>query len=108
VSAPVPFHPGHGGRRSLPTRRSSDLAFGRGEQAVLLHERGDVPLRLADRHDEARVGEELAQVGQTRDVVVALGEIARPAAQRQEDRKSTRLNSSHVKISYAVSCLKKK
>src|SRR5436309_6072984 len=27
---------------------------------------------------------------------------------RQEDRKSTRLNSSHVKISYAVFCLKKK
>src|SRR5436309_4836152 len=26
----------------------------------------------------------------------------------REDRKSTRLNSSHVKISYAVSCLKKK
>src|SRR5436309_12112125 len=27
---------------------------------------------------------------------------------RQTDRKSTRLNSSHVKISYAVFCLKKK
>src|SRR5437660_7356593 len=27
---------------------------------------------------------------------------------RQEDRKSTRLNSSHVAISYAVFCLKKK
>src|SRR5690606_41390627 len=27
---------------------------------------------------------------------------------RTEDRKSTRLNSSHVKISYAVFCLKKK
>src|SRR5690606_39951399 len=27
---------------------------------------------------------------------------------RQQDRKSTRLNSSHVKISYAVFCLKKK
>src|SRR5436309_5703296 len=27
---------------------------------------------------------------------------------RMEDRKSTRLNSSHVKISYAVFCLKKK
>src|SRR5690606_42144125 len=27
---------------------------------------------------------------------------------RQGDRKSTRLNSSHVKISYAVFCLKKK
>src|SRR5436309_12360216 len=32
------------------------------------------------------------------------GERARPL----EDRKSTRLNSSHVKISYAVFCLKKK
>src|SRR5690606_42056811 len=28
------------------------------------------------------------------------------AANRQRDRKSTRLNSSHVKISYAVFCLK--
>src|SRR5690606_41684885 len=30
------------------------------------------------------------------------------AATRGTDRKSTRLNSSHVKISYAVFCLKKK
>src|SRR5690606_40722594 len=29
-------------------------------------------------------------------------------ASQREDRKSTRLNSSHVKISYAVFCLKKK
>src|SRR5690606_39478774 len=29
-------------------------------------------------------------------------------AERLRDRKSTRLNSSHVKISYAVFCLKKK
>src|SRR5690554_7864986 len=28
--------------------------------------------------------------------------------ERGEDRKSTRLNSSHVRISYAVFCLKKK
>src|SRR5690606_36102165 len=34
------------------------------------------------------------------------GSAARKAA--REDRKSTRLNSSHVKISYAVFCLKKK
>src|SRR5690554_7170353 len=27
---------------------------------------------------------------------------------KQQDRKSTRLNSSHVRISYAVFCLKKK
>src|SRR5207302_10154777 len=32
----------------------------------------------------------------------------RAARGRAEDRKSTRLNSSHVKISYAVFCLKKK
>src|SRR5690606_28353498 len=31
-----------------------------------------------------------------------------PADGDQQDRKSTRLNSSHVKISYAVFCLKKK
>src|SRR3712207_7316526 len=32
----------------------------------------------------------------------------RVRAVRQEDRKSTRLNSSHANISYAVFCLKKK
>src|SRR3989442_8722661 len=32
----------------------------------------------------------------------------RGAHQTAEDRKSTRLNSSHVRISYAVFCLKKK
>src|SRR3712207_7287269 len=32
----------------------------------------------------------------------------RPGARRELDRKSTRLNSSHANISYAVFCLKKK
>src|SRR5690349_23813033 len=32
----------------------------------------------------------------------------RAARPRRQDRKSTRLNSSHVEISYAVFCLKKK
>src|SRR5438309_8237514 len=36
------------------------------------------------------------------------GAVARPVYARQEDRKSTRLNSSHSSISYAVFCLKKK
>src|SRR5690606_8727960 len=38
-----------------------------------------------------------------------IGAVAVPINWRQktEDRKSTRLNSSHVKISYAVFCLKK-
>src|SRR5437870_13323674 len=43
----------------------------------------------------------------------ALGQLGSPAqraplAGADEDRKSTRLNSSHVAISYAVFCLKKK
>src|SRR5437870_7767401 len=36
------------------------------------------------------------------------GEDARHITHRRGDRKSTRLNSSHVAISYAVFCLKKK
>src|SRR3989442_7392376 len=34
--------------------------------------------------------------------------VARVLPRRSADRKSTRLNSSHVRISYAVFCLKKK
>src|SRR5690349_22585109 len=42
--------------------------------------------------------------------LVVSGGIDRERAQRlaEADRKSTRLNSSHVEISYAVFCLKKK
>src|SRR3989442_15114607 len=36
------------------------------------------------------------------------GGSRRPVAPLERDRKSTRLNSSHVRISYAVFCLKKK
>src|SRR5215813_7692959 len=46
---------------------------------------------------------------------VAAGSVRRPRVRRSldgaraaRDRKSTRLNSSHVRISYAVFCLKKK
>src|SRR3712207_8720755 len=34
--------------------------------------------------------------------------VAAPARRDAQDRKSTRLNSSHANISYAVFCLKKK
>src|SRR3712207_7984424 len=37
-----------------------------------------------------------------------MSEAARARAERFADRKSTRLNSSHANISYAVFCLKKK
>src|SRR5690554_7483479 len=36
------------------------------------------------------------------------GGVAAPPVEVLQDRKSTRLNSSHVRISYAVFCLKKK
>src|SRR2546427_4852988 len=46
------------------------------------------------------------------DPIVHLGEIRRPDRatdlSQVQDRKSTRLNSSHSQISYAVFCLKKK
>src|SRR5215467_15773297 len=41
-------------------------------------------------------------------VVLNQPRLFRRSAPRNEDRKSTRLNSSHLVISYAVFCLKKK
>src|SRR5690606_40415051 len=55
------------------------------------------------------VGVDDGEVGDT-DVGADLRAVAHPRAaadDRAGDRKSTRLNSSHVKISYAVFCLKK-
>src|SRR5438874_6804521 len=49
-------------------------------------------------------GERLVGILTERDVLLA---VASDRDQRT-DRKSTRLNSSHVEISYAVFCLKKK
>src|SRR5438874_7157911 len=61
---------------------------------------GDLGLHRGDRlADVARL--ELGELLPVR--------LDRGAQRRQgEDRKSTRLNSSHVEISYAVFCLKKK
>src|SRR5256885_8253457 len=61
---------------------------------------------LRGLHDlEVARGHELA-VGHGDDVELAED---RPQQQaREQDRKSTRLNSSHLVISYAVFCLKKK
>src|SRR5690606_39392202 len=52
-----------------------------------------------------------ADAERTQEAVVAEGVGAEHLGERaphDADRKSTRLNSSHVKISYAVFCLKKK
>src|SRR3712207_8172896 len=42
------------------------------------------------------------------DSAMDAGNMLKPMLARGEDRKSTRLNSSHANISYAVFCLKKK
>src|SRR5690606_41678472 len=85
----------HPDLHSFPTRRSSDLL------AAHLDDLGMALARepLGDPRDAQRVlGHDLA------DPPVA----ARRRRGEHADRKSTRLNSSHVKISYAVFCLKKK
>src|SRR3989442_6745516 len=50
------------------------------------------------------------EVGEGGEVAVAKRQpiIVAAVYPRRRDRKSTRLNSSHVRISYAVFCLKKK
>src|SRR5207253_4023012 len=58
-----------------------------------------------DAYCEKPMGNVLEEVKAARDAVVARNLIAQVGTQ---DRKSTRLNSSHVAISYAVFCLKKK
>src|SRR5436305_9627824 len=50
---------------------------------------------------------EMMHAGAARYDIDRFGMLFRPSP-RQRDRKSTRLNSSHVRISYAVFCLKKK
>src|SRR2546430_17682828 len=55
-------------------------------------------------HDALPISERRACTGMRRDV----DRLKRPGTSRSTDRKSTRLNSSHSQISYAVFCLKKK
>src|SRR5207302_10793033 len=106
VSLSLLFH-GHVNPRALhsfPTRRSSDLLLSS-------RERGDPYTRApqsttGESHNRApAVMGPRVRGDDTEGVCVSLdrGEVELPT-----DRKSTRLNSSHVKISYAVFCLKQK
>src|SRR5439155_7713901 len=86
---------------SFPTRRSSDLRadevrVGLSAPALGRHE-------AAGRH-RPRAGQPAAHLADGR----AVRRAGRPDPLPDADRKSTRLNSSHVAISYAVFCLKKK
>src|SRR5207302_6503543 len=84
---------------SFPTRRSSDLI-------------GEVTIGHAPRLGEFGFQENDASEVQKNDDAVEGVILMLRGEQTQNvlkaDRKSTRLNSSHVKISYAVFCLKKK
>src|SRR5690606_41493205 len=85
---------------SFPTRRSSDLLAD-----VRVHdERGEEVAFMVDSGSRA-----WPRDGALPSSPVTLLAVERRIEEGDSlDRKSTRLNSSHVKISYAVFCLKKK
>src|SRR5690606_41813513 len=93
---------------SFPTRRSSDLSFnelinnaGHAQHQPEQHKSDD-----ARRYGEQGVWREpLTDPQETHQGIDDAGHPAKPG-RGFPDRKSTRLNSSHVKISYAVFCLK--
>src|SRR3712207_8431462 len=68
-------------------------------RVVLLHQPHEQRAEQAQRAGAEQRGDRRRQVGEDR---------REAAARRGRDRKSTRLNSSHANISYAVFCLKKK
>src|SRR5205814_9738561 len=95
----------HRDLHSFPTRRSSDLvderARGRGVGEALTREalrrareRGARTVDLTSRAQREAANRMYERIGFQR--------------RETQDRKSTRLNSSHLGISYAVFCLKKK
>src|SRR5690606_40577175 len=90
---------------SFPTRRSSDLVLAKkvvsSGRDPTLH---DAWLSYRDSHLR-RKGRSRKTEDNYADHVERLMELW---LHQPLDRKSTRLNSSHVKISYAVFCLKKK
>src|SRR5437870_8340301 len=56
----------------------------------------------------ARNGQLQSLVGTRREISIVDSQLANRLRRLNTDRKSTRLNSSHVATSYAVFCLKKK
>src|SRR5439155_23013786 len=92
----------HRDLHSFPTRRSSDLV-GR-DRGRARREVGEGPPHRSDRHD--RDGRKAEEDLRQWEVLEHLA--CQSFHWLTRDRKSTRLNSSHVAISYAVFCLKKK
>src|SRR5688572_31944845 len=90
----------------FPTRRSSDLAHVHvvhGPQLPGRHDVGPLEWGVLLLSELARGEAEAAGGAEGQEEAIPL--LRGPQA---ADRKSTRLNSSHSQISYAVFCLKKK
>src|SRR5690606_41529603 len=88
---------------SFPTRRSSDLTMT--TTAVTSDTKASTTTLVSELADAAaRPASSAASTGTT----AVTCQRVRHVRASVSDRKSTRLNSSHVKISYAVFCLKKK
>src|SRR5205814_9438244 len=100
-SPPHPFLP------SFPTRRSSDLSVA-AERAAFHRLRPGHPVAGIGRGLPAAVGNVRRQIDVSHAVKCAAIEQGVESLGNLQDRKSTRLNSSHLGISYAVFCLKKK
>src|SRR5205807_9431845 len=94
--------------RSFPTRRSSDLSAV--EELLRYESPSQHTIRTAP--EDSELGGRVIGAGHS--VIAVLGAANRDPEQFPDpdrldlDRKSTRLNSSHLVISYAVFCLKKK
>src|SRR2546427_3994053 len=100
------------GNRKLELREFPDPTPGPGEVVIAIKASG---MCGSDLHPYRAVGNAAAALGLGTGAgpVIAGHEpcgvvAARGSGVSEEDRKSTRLNSSHSQISYAVFCLKKK
>src|SRR5207253_10548904 len=93
---------------SFPTRRSSDLLQPEGRLHVEDHSRLKHDLSHGAGRAAARQSAQSAGMNHQCAGFVASGDEPFVERRADLDRKSTRLNSSHVAISYAVFCLKKK
>src|SRR5690606_42099652 len=91
----------------FPTRRSSDLVNRRARRPARCHRRA-VDRRAFDRRAFDRPTWQHGDMFQNGLLANKVVFVTGGGSGLGLDRKSTRLNSSHVNISYAVFCLKKK
>src|SRR5690606_40805691 len=88
----------------FPTRRSSDLLNPTPGAFLAAGQKANLSLTVLPLQDLQNVKVTVSDLTDK----TSGAKIAADSVKIEQDRKSTRLNSSHVKISYAVFCLKKK